>query len=218
MITDGTSCEESSHVALQWVSTGVIVVISLGLPIGLFIKLWLKAKDWEDNKRGKYADVAQRMSAELGVDLKQAEFVIRDIVVGTDYSFVMDAFDPRYLYWEALDMIHVIGLGSDADKENLRRFIDGWAVSKKFAGFLSHYKAEAAAEARILKNEIVRTLRTSSDKVFLDADNLSDLRMLLSNVKESDVFILMLTDGVLSRPWCLAELNAAADSGALHHQ
>ena len=108
-MTDATSCEESSHVALQWISTGVIAVISVGLPIALFVKLWLKASDWENNQRGKYADVAQRMSAELDVDLKQAEFVIRDIVVGKAFSFLMDAFDPRYLYWEALDMIRKLG-------------------------------------------------------------------------------------------------------------
>eukprot|EP01046_Picozoa_sp_COSAG06_P001167 COSAG06_NODE_35_length_30757_cov_53.112532_15_plen_135_part_00 len=108
-VDDSTSCEDPSHVALQWVSIGVIAVISVGLPIGLFIILWLKAKDWEKNKRGRYADVAQRMSAELGCDLKQAEFVIRDIVVGQDFSFVMDAFDPRYLYWEAFDMIRKLG-------------------------------------------------------------------------------------------------------------
>ena len=48
-----------------------------------------------------------------------------------------------------------------------------------------------------------------SEQVFLDADNLSDLRELLECVKQSDVFVLMLTDGVLSRPWCLAELDAA---------
>lgn len=52
-------------------------------------------------------------------------------------------------------------------------------------------------------------LRVSSEQVFLDADNLSDLRDLLKEVRQSDVFILMLTDGVLSRPWCLAELGAA---------
>lgn len=30
-----------------------------------------------------------------------AEYVIRDVTIGRDYSFLMDAYVPRYLYWEA---------------------------------------------------------------------------------------------------------------------
>ena len=33
-------------------------------------------------------------------------------------------------------------------------------------------------------------------QVFLDADNLNDLRTLMQCVRDADVFILMLTDGV----------------------
>ena len=108
--------------------------------------------------------------------------------------------------------LHVLGLSSDTEKQVLRRFIEGWSIKKRYAAFLSHFKAEAAAEARILKLELVKALRTPDEKVFLDADSLSDLRELQAQVTETDVFILMLTDGVLSRPWCLAELVAAANA------
>ena len=67
-------------------------------------------------------------------------------------------------------------------------------------------------QARILKLELLKALRTPDDKIFLDADSLSDLRELQACVAETDVLILMLTDGVLSRPWCLAELSTAAVS------
>lgn len=120
----------------------------------------------------------------------------------------VDEDDARDKRRRAFDL-HVLGLGSEEDKADLSRYIEGWLVKKKYACFLSHFKQEAAAEARILKLELVRGLRCPSNQVFLDADNLSDLRELLDDVRQSDVFILMLTDGVLSRPWCLAELNAA---------
>jgi hypothetical protein len=337
-VDDGTICEDSSHTAMQWASVVVIVLIAIGLPIALFVLLYSKARNYEKNQRHEYLSVAQRMSSELKVPLTTAEFVIRDIVVGRDFSFVMDAFDPRYLYFESVDMLrklalvglvlvagrgsiaqlasaiclsfiffaihlatfpykvkadnffraatelhvfivvttalilksdlnmevvtesaydyvlffsfiafvpvafvvtvvskvktmaqvvdngltsvepaemrkrafqlHTVGLGSDDDREQLRRYIDGWKINGNYGAFLSHFKAEAAAEARILKSELVRALRT--DKIFLDADDLTDLTKLLEEVKNSDVFILMLTDGVLSRPWCLAELDAAA--------
>eukprot|EP01047_Picozoa_sp_COSAG01_P002787 COSAG01_NODE_76_length_28332_cov_298.876992_17_plen_500_part_00 len=76
----------------------------------------------------------------------------------------------------------------------------------------AHVKNEAAAEAHILNNELACMLRTDKDKIFLDSDNLIDLRRLTGHVQDSDVLILLVTDGVLSRPWCLVELNAAAES------
>jgi Ca2+-binding EF-hand superfamily protein len=88
----------------------------------------------------------------------------------------------------------------------------GWSVSKKYAAFLSHFKNEAAAEARILKSDLVRTLRAREDQIFLDSDNLSDLRELLNCVVESDALILIYTNSVLTRPWCLLELVTAVQN------
>lgn len=82
----------------------------------------------------------------------------------------------------------------------------------KYAVFLSHFKGEAAAEARILKTELVKRLRAKEEQIFLDSDNLFDLRELLDSVAESDAIVLLYTAGVLSRPWCLLELQAAAKS------
>ena len=63
---------------------------------------------------------------------------------------------------------------------------------------LSHFKNEAAAEARVLKMELIRTLGAKSDQLFLDSDNLSDLRELLDCVRQSDALILMYTSEILS--------------------
>ena len=82
-----------------------------------------------------------------------------------------------------------------------------WQMRKRNAAFLSHFKNEAAAEARILKQELVRVFGVPN--VFLDSDNLSDLRQLLGEVEESDVLVLLYTRDVLSRPWCLLELHTA---------
>ena len=110
-------------------------------------------------------------------------------------------------------LLHCIGLAEELDHDVLKRYIEGWAVRGKFACFLSHYKNEAAAEARTIKLEMCRALRLSDDKIFLDADNLTDLRQLLTSVDESDAVVLLYTRGVLSRPWCLLELYAAAKKG-----
>ena len=57
-----------------------------------------------------------------------------------------------------------------------------------YAAFVSHFKAECAAEARLLQLEL--EARFERD-VFLDSDDLCDLRSLQDNVKSSDVIVLL---------------------------
>ena len=60
-----------------------------------------------------------------------------------------------------------------------------WPAAKGYACFLSHYKAEAASDARFLHDMLVKMLRYP---VFLDSSNLVDLRSLISDgVADSDV-------------------------------
>ena len=79
-----------------------------------------------------------------------------------------------------------------------------------FACFLSHYKIEAATEARWLQRELEEAL---GDKVFLDSDDLHDLSKLRDHVRESKCLLLLQTRSVLTRLWCLVELVTAIDAG-----
>ena len=49
--------------------------------------------------------------------------------------------------------------------------------------------------------------------VFLDSDDLTDLRELLRIVARSDVFLLLQTSNVLTRAWCLLEIYTAILNG-----
>ena len=71
---------------------------------------------------------------------------------------------------------------------------------------MSHYKYEAAEAARYITDKLEGRLGVP---VFLDSDDLSDLRKLCEQVVQSDVLILLLTKDVLTRPWCLIELYTA---------
>ena len=82
------------------------------------------------------------------------------------------------------------------------------AASKRYAAFLSHYKVEAAMEARYLKLELESTLGRD---IFLDSDDLHDLTRLKEAVTESDVLVLLQSARVLERPWCLIEIATALD-------
>eukprot|EP00966_Prymnesium_polylepis_P063146 1465915-Prymnesium_polylepis.1 len=62
-----------------------------------------------------------------------------------------------------------------------------WVPRQKFACFLSHYKMEAASEARYLKDLLQRMLDAP---VFLDSEDLVDLRDLFDGgVRSSDTLV-----------------------------
>ncbi len=82
---------------------------------------------------------------------------------------------------------------------------------KRWTGFLSHYKDECASPARQMKTELTAELsKLGTDaQVYLDSDDLRDLRRLLDAVKDSEVLVLLQTRHLLSRPWVLLEIYTA---------
>ena len=81
---------------------------------------------------------------------------------------------------------------------------------QRFGCFLSHYKVEAASEARWLQQTLEPLL---GQRCFLDSDDLLDLSRLRDHVRESACVLLLQTCSVLTRPWCLVELLTAIDAG-----
>lgn len=84
--------------------------------------------------------------------------------------------------------------------------------------FLSHFKEEASAEARLLKMMLLNEMADkkhglSKTDIFLDSDNLHKISELLDEVKRSENLVVLLTKRVLTRPWCLLELWAAHQNG-----
>lgn len=77
---------------------------------------------------------------------------------------------------------------------------------ERYAAFISHAKADAALAARFLQTQLEAELK---EPVFLDSDDLRDLRQLQEHVRQSDVVIMLQSAHFLSRPFCLLELHAA---------
>ena len=71
-------------------------------------------------------------------------------------------------------------------------------ATKQFAGFLSHYKHECGTEARLVHNELKELLPDHHNALFLDSDDLNDLRLLLQAVKDTEVLVLLQSKGVLT--------------------
>jgi len=112
-----------------------------------------------------------------------------------------------------------------------------------FVAFLSHHKTDAGDAARIFVDTARRviaerrvylnaksirrsstgetgwwhqggTLEVADDKaIFLDSNDLSDLKNLLKQVERSANHLLLMSRSVLERPWVLCELVAAAKEG-----
>jgi len=88
--------------------------------------------------------------------------------------------------------------------------------------FLSHYKVEAGTEAALIRAELehIMSLDPASPArhfdvpVFLDSEDLVDLAALRERVNRSHNIVLLLTEGVLLRPWVLVELVTAVQLGA----
>ena len=93
----------------------------------------------------------------------------------------------------------------------LQRRRSSGGSEKKYAAFLSHHKASCAMEARFLKTELEKHLPGS--EIFLDSDDLKDLRSLLASVCDSSALVVVQSAEILYRPWCLLEMYAAIESG-----
>ena len=89
--------------------------------------------------------------------------------------------------------------------KNVEKMASG--SSKKYVGFLSHYKREAG-QAVALIHEMLKP----EGNFFLDSNNLRDLNNLLDAVKDSEALIVVLSKNYFSRPWCIAELVVADHS------
>ena len=105
-------------------------------------------------------------------------------------------------------------MGSSGSKSKSKTPVTPVLPAKAFAGFLSHYKLECGTEARLVQQNLRPIIEKnptecSSTEIFLDSDDLSDLRNLLQHVKDSQSLVLLQSKGVLTRPWVILELHTA---------
>lgn len=87
--------------------------------------------------------------------------------------------------------------------------------------FLSHYKREAGTEASLMRSELERILQEGESPaptncktpIFLDSEDLQNLKDLQQRVGRSHNLVLLLTSNVLTRPWVLVEVVTAIREG-----
>ena len=94
---DSILCSDPAHQAIRGLSGVVVAVFAFGLPITFGYILLRLARSYNRETRGTNAALARRVAQDLKVDEVAAEFVIRDVIIGEDYSFLMDACALRLL-------------------------------------------------------------------------------------------------------------------------
>ena len=107
---DQIECQEAGHRALQTVSGVIIAFIACGLPVIFAIVLIRAASQYQRDHTAPNNLLAQRVAKDTDVEIETAAWVIRDVTIGRDYSFLMDAYDPGFQHWEALDMLRKLAL------------------------------------------------------------------------------------------------------------
>ena len=90
------------------ISGVVIAVFAIGFPLALVFILLRASREYEWETAGKSQQVAKSIADELDTDEDQAKWVVRELIIGRDYSFLMDAFRPKYLYCKYCSCVGVL--------------------------------------------------------------------------------------------------------------
>jgi hypothetical protein len=80
--------------------------------------------------------------------------------------------------------------------------------------FISHCRDDAASDARLLHDGLCSALEQKDFMVFIDASALTDLGKIVEHVNKTRVLVLLQTKNVLFRPFVLAEIYSAMNSGS----
>jgi hypothetical protein len=117
-------CSTDRHETYRFVAGAYIVVVAFGVPLFIGWQMVQRMQEYTTGDRGGGSRfVARRVADELKLDDTVAADAIRDVSTGREYSFLVNAYKPRYFYWEGYDMVRklmlvgmlvVVGRGSVA--------------------------------------------------------------------------------------------------------
>ena len=92
------------------------MVVAFGVPLAMGWQMVQRMREYGGgSKSGSGRFVARRVADELKVDDVVAADAVRDVATGREYSFLVNAYKPRYYYWEGYDMVRKLMLvGSES--------------------------------------------------------------------------------------------------------
>ena len=92
-------CSTDKHFTFQILAGVYIAVVALGIPLRMARLMFKRMREYGG---GSASDrfVSRRVADELKLDDQVAADAIRDCSTGREYSFLVNAFKPRYYFWE----------------------------------------------------------------------------------------------------------------------
>jgi hypothetical protein len=83
---------------MQIASFVVIICFAIGVPLRLGRSMSKSAAAYRRDHAAANEIKAKELAEDLGVSFSKAAFVVRDMTIGRDLGFLMDAYKPEYLF------------------------------------------------------------------------------------------------------------------------
>ena len=93
-------CSTEKHRAFQIIAGVYVVLVALGIPIFMAALMVRRMREYGGGS-GSDRFVARRVADELKIGDDMAADAVRDCNTGREYSFLVNAFKPRYYYCES---------------------------------------------------------------------------------------------------------------------
>ena len=94
-------CEDGAHSTMQLASVLVIAVFAVGVPLCIgciVLRVWRR---YERDTRGLHVKMVTQLAEEMQVDRLVAQYVVRDVSVGSEFSVLINSYKPAFMYWES---------------------------------------------------------------------------------------------------------------------
>ena len=104
LVDYSVDCGTSLHGLYQLIAGIVVIVFSFGLPLYMVQEMVRRTSEYGSRVEGDRF-IARRVADECQVEDRVAAEAISDVTIGQNVSFLVNAFSPRFFYWEGLDMV-----------------------------------------------------------------------------------------------------------------
>jgi hypothetical protein len=102
-------CNDEKHVFYRIVAGVMMFAFAFGIPVGMGILMVRRMREYSSTG-GTDRFMARRVADELKITDVEAADAIRDVTTGREYSFLVNAYKPRYYHWEGVDMVRKLVL------------------------------------------------------------------------------------------------------------
>ena len=92
-------CSTERHFTFQILAGVYVAVVALGIPLYIGVSMARRMREYRGGASDRF--VARRVADELTLSDTMAADAIRDCNTGREYSFLVNAFKPRYYYCES---------------------------------------------------------------------------------------------------------------------